>query len=119
MAQEEWEKLPPGMSDSRRDPRRVVQVAGNYRARNQVGGARDIWIKNISETGCQFFDKFSILEVDTSILFRIGNVGPIAAQVRWRDRFIVGIRFDQPLYPSVLEHIVATMDLGDSQALEA
>ncbi|GMM93377.1 PilZ domain-containing protein [Qipengyuania sp. MTN3-11] len=103
-------------SESRREPRHVVQVAGNYRARNRGGGTKDIWIKDISETGCRFFDKFSILEVGSSILFRVGNVGPISAQVRWREKNVVGIQFDQPLYPSVLEHIVATMNIGQADA---
>lgn len=101
-------------TDARRDPRHVVQVAGNYRARARTGGSKDIWIKDISETGCRFFDKFSVLETDSSLLFRVGNVGPIAAQVRWREKSIVGIQFDQPLHPSVLAHIVATMDLGET-----
>lgn len=95
-------------SNQRREPRHVVQVAGRYRAR--VGTARDIWIKDISETGCRFFDKFSVLSVDTNITFRVGTIGPIPARVRWREQSVVGIEFDTPLYPSVLEHIVRTMD---------
>lgn len=99
------------VADHRNDPRHIVQVAGKYRARARNGGSRDIWIKDISETGCRFFDKFSVLETGTSILFRVGNVGPISAQVRWREKSVVGIRFDQPLYSGVLGHIVETMDL--------
>lgn len=44
----------PDASNQRREARHVVQVAGRYRSR--VGTARDIWIKDISETGCRFFD---------------------------------------------------------------
>ena len=102
------------MSDSesengmRREQRHVVQVAGRYRSR--VGVSRDIWIKDISETGCQFFDKFSVLEIGSTILFRVGHIGPISAHIRWRDKSTVGVEFEQPLHAGVLNHIVKTMD---------
>ncbi len=102
------DKETPGASNQRREPRHEVQVAGRYRSR--VGSARDIWIKDISETGCRFFDKFSVLPVGTGITFRVGTIGPIAARVRWREKSVIGIEFDNPLHPSVLEHIVRTMD---------
>lgn len=99
---------PQDAPNQRREPRHEVQVAGRYRSR--VGASRDIWIKDISETGCRFFDKFSVLPVDTNITFRVGSIGPIPARVRWREKSVVGIQFDTPLHPSVLEHIVRTMD---------
>ena len=95
-------------SNQRREPRHEVQVAGRYRSR--VGTSRDIWIKDISETGCRFFDKFSVLPVDSSITFRVGTIGPISAKVRWREKSVIGIEFDSPLHPSVLDHIVRTME---------
>ncbi len=98
-------------SNQRREPRHVVQVAGRYRSR--VGTARDIWIKDISETGCRFFDKFSVLPVDSNITFRVGSIGPISAKVRWREKSVIGIEFENPLYPSVLEHTIRTMDEPD------
>lgn len=104
--------------EGRRDPRRAVQIVGHYRARAHMSGARDIWIKDISETGCRFFDKFSTLAEGGGIIFRIGNVGPISAQVRWRDQYVVGIQFDRPLHPSVFDHIVKTMNLDSADPLD-
>ncbi|MBL4897490.1 MAG: hypothetical protein JKY75_11685 [Erythrobacter sp.] len=60
----------------RRETRHTVTVAGRYRARQ--GGARDVWIKDISEYGCRFFDKFSVLQTEAGILVKVGNVGPAA-----------------------------------------
>lgn len=94
--------------DYRREKRFVVQVAGRYRVRN--GGSRDIWIKDISEYGCRFYDKFSVLEVDTEILIKVGNIGPIPADVKWREGSTAGAEFDHPLHPSVLDHICREMD---------
>lgn len=97
--------------EHRREQRSVVTVAGRYRPRQ--GNARDVWIKDISESGCRFFDRFSIIAVDTSILLKIGNVGPIPAEVKWRDGPVVGAQFLRPLHPSVLAHIVEQMDEGE------
>lgn len=92
----------------RQQERRIVQVAGRYR--NRIGVTKDIWIKDISETGCRFFDKFSVLETGSTILFRVGEIGPISADVKWREKSIVGVKFQQPLHTTVLDHIIRTMD---------
>ena len=97
--------------DSRREPRHTVTVAGRYRPRQ--GAARDVWIKDISEYGCRFFDKFSVLQTHAAIFVKVGNVGPIPANVKWREGYSVGAEFEQPLHPSVLEHIVREIDRGD------
>ena len=97
----------------RRETRHTVTVAGRYRARQ--GGARDVWIKDISEYGCRFFDKFSVLQTEAGILVKVGNVGPIPADVKWRKGHVVGAEFEQPLHPSVLEHIIREMDQGEEK----
>jgi len=98
--------------EHRREDRYVVQVAGRYRARH--GDSRDVWIKDLSEYGCRFFDKFSVLTVGSRILIKAGNVGPIPADVKWRDGSTVGAEFENPLHPSVLDHIVRFMDESDA-----
>ncbi|WP_171033093.1 PilZ domain-containing protein [Qipengyuania marisflavi] len=92
----------------RREERHHVQVAGHYRARQ--GGKRDVWIKDISEYGCRFFDKFSVLDDGSNILVRVGNIGPIPAIVRWREGSVVGAQFERPLHPTVLSHIMRELD---------
>ena len=98
-------------SDNRREARHVVQVAGRYRSKH--GQSRDVWIKDISEYGCRFFDRFSVLEVDSTILVKVGNIGPIPTEVKWREGSTVGGQFEKPLHASVLGHIVREMDRGD------
>ena len=96
------------VNEHRREARHNVNVAGRYRARSS--GARDVWIKDISEYGCRFFDKFSILETGKPILVRVGQIGPIPAEVKWRKGSVVGAEFETPLHPSVLAHIIKHMD---------
>ncbi len=99
-----WEVM-----EHRREDRHIVHVAGAYRARH--GMSREIWVKDVSEYGCRFFDKFSILELESVVLVKMGNIGPIPAEVRWRDGSDVGVRFEKPLHPSVLEHIARFMSV--------
>lgn len=77
------------------------------RYRKGTGVRFDIAIRDLSEYGCQFADLVGRVQVGDEITIRIGQVGPIAAQVKWIERRQVGVQFDQPLYPSVLDHIIA------------
>lgn len=98
--------------DLRREQRHMVHVAGRYRPRH--GNSRDIWIKDLSEYGCRFFDKFSVLELGKQILVRIDYIGPIPAEVKWRDRSNVGVEFESALHPSVMTHIIRELDQRDA-----
>ena len=68
----------------------------------------DVNIKNLSEYGCHFTDLIGRLQPGEEITLRIGDVGPLAARVRWTEDHRAGVEFDHPLYPAVLDHIVAT-----------
>lgn len=94
--------------EQRREERFLIQVAGRYRPRH--GGSRDIWIKDLSEYGCRFYDKFSILETGSTILVKIHNIGPIPALVKWREASVAGVEFEKPIHPGVMEHIIREMD---------
>lgn len=96
------------VNENRRENRMTVDVAGRYRSKH--GQSRDIWIKDVSEFGCRFFDRFSVLEVGTHLLVKLGNIGPIPAEVKWREGSTVGAEFDNPLHITVLDHIVREMD---------
>lgn len=99
---------PPEESDeSRHNERHKVGIDGRYRCGRGV--SRDVWITDISETGCRFYDRFGNMAPGTDITIRIGPVGPIDAQVRWLEQHVNGVEFLQPLHVSVFEHIVANL----------
>ena len=95
-------------------PRRTLRGHGRRTPSTAPGGTLDVCVKDISEYGSRFFDKFAILSTNTAILVKVGHVGPIAADVKWRDGHIVGAEFEQPLHPSVLEHIIREMDQSEA-----
>lgn len=91
--------------DLRREKRYSIAVAGHYR--RGTGVRFEIAIRNLSEFGCQFSDYAGRLDEGAEISVRIGAIGPIGAQVKWIRARQVGVEFEQPLYPSVLDYILA------------
>ena len=98
--------------DLRRDKRYSISVAGRYR--RGTGVRFNIAITDLSEYGCQFADLVGRVHPEDKISIRIGEIGPIDAQVRWVERRQVGVQFANPLYPSVLEYIIAQGGTNDA-----
>ncbi|MFN3509953.1 PilZ domain-containing protein [Tsuneonella troitsensis] len=91
------------MTDARITDRHPLEVWGSYKA--ATGPRREIPIKDLSETGCRFFDKFSSLQPGMEITMRIETIGPFVATVRWQDSGYVGVEFQQRLYGPTFDHI--------------
>jgi hypothetical protein len=85
-----------------------ISIVGTLRTGS---GKREVTIVDLSEQGCRIFDRLGYLSSNLAVTIKIGPVGPIDATVRWQDQPYAGIRFDNPLYPAVLEHIRAHCDL--------
>ena len=84
---------------------------GRYRTGN--GRVHDVQISNLSLTGCRMYQNHSWLDVDDTISLRIEVIGPILSIVRWKDRTEMGVQFENPLHPSVLDHLAAHFDQKD------
>ncbi len=86
-----------------RPKRASVGLQGKYRRGS--GTARDVWITDLSQSGCRFYDKFGTMKPGTAITLRLGEFGPIPAVVRWWDNHTNGVEFLEPLHISVFEHV--------------
>lgn len=100
----------------REKARTAVGIQGRYRSGSGV--PRDVWVTDLSQNGCRFFDRFGTMQKGKSITIRIGNVGPIPATVRWWDNHVNGIAFDQPLHDSVYAHICANLSETPPEEIE-
>lgn len=76
-----------------------------------ANGSRDVTILDLSESGCQFHAPMSHLKIDERLTVKLGPVGPVEATVRWHRGDKLGVQFNSPLYPSVLDHIRDHFDL--------
>jgi hypothetical protein len=99
--------IPEDDSSNRRTERKPVGIEGRYRTGSGV--PRDVWITDLSRTGCRFFDRFGTMQRGKPITIRIGSIGPLPAVVRWWNNHVNGVEFEQPLHESVYDHLVASM----------
>ena len=83
--------------------RKQVGLQGRYRRGSGV--PRDVWVTDLSRTGCRFYDRFGTMKPGTPITIRLGSFGPIPAIVRWWDNHTNGVEFVEPLHVSVFEHV--------------
>ncbi|RIV89039.1 PilZ domain-containing protein [Aurantiacibacter zhengii] len=90
--------------------RHDISIMGTLRTGT---GKREVTIVDLSERGCRILDRMGFLSPDLGVTIKIGPVGPVDATVRWQDRPYAGIRFNNPLYPAVLDHIRTHFDLRD------
>lgn len=85
----------------RGEPRFDVTLIGRIYG---SGGSREVTIFDLSTRGCRAED-YSHAKPGSLVTIKIGTVGPIGAVVRWRRDNFVGLKFENPLYPAVLENI--------------
>ena len=94
-------------------PAETSKQAGRSEARHGVtivgrvyghGGSREATIFDLSSHGCRVEDR-SLARPGSRVTIKIGSIGPLGAVIRWRTDEMVGLKFESPLYPSVLEHI--------------
>ena len=68
------------------------------------GGSREVMIYDLSTHGCRVKDNLQA-KPGSFVSIKIGQIGPVAAVVRWQHDAFIGLKFENALYPSVLEHI--------------
>ena len=85
----------------RDEPRYPVTVIGRLYGSQ---GSREVTIFDLSTRGCRVEDH-SRAHPGSLVTVKLGAVGPIAAVIRWRRDHFVGLKFETPLYPAVLENI--------------
>ena len=91
------------MVEARKQARHPLEVWGRYRTSSGV--RRDIPIKDLSETGCRFYDRFSALAPGDQVSIRIETIGPFNATVKWQSEGYVGVAFHDRLYGPTFDHI--------------
>ena len=94
----------------RLEPRRPTKTNAHYR--HGTGQRNDVRVLDATERGCHIFDKWGGLPVGRCLTITIGNIGPLAATVRWRNEHHFGIEFERPLYGPVLDHVLAQVGQG-------
>lgn len=97
-----------GAADLRRFAREKLTAQGSMRF---GGRGFKVAMENLSEQGCQFWlPRQEGLPKGASIQLYIESIGPFAATVRWAREGWIGVEFELPVYPPVLNYIRGQFD---------
>lgn len=99
----------PRSATERVEQRHGLTLAGRVFT---ASGSREVTVLDLSERGCRFRDATGRLFEGARMTIKLGEVGPIEAMVMWTDGTFVGVRFANALYPSVMQHIRASVDFS-------
>jgi PilZ domain len=67
-----------------------------------------IAVRDLSVTGFRCETSFN-LKVGKTVWLTIPGLGPLEAEVKWKDKFQFGCSFASPLHTAVLDHIARQM----------
>lgn len=82
----------------------------NVRCRIAPGQSPEVWLTEISLTGCQIGVREGLLTEGRYVVIKAQGLEGLPGTVRWSLGEAAGIEFEQPLHPAVLAHL-----LGGSQ----
>lgn len=98
----------PGKADAESaNQRRAPRVGTRLKADVRRSGTVRVHatVTDMSMTGFRL-ECDERLPIGAAIWVRIGQLSPLEAKVVWRDGYLAGCAFTNPLHPSVLDHIV-------------
>lgn len=102
---------------SRSSERTAVKAACSYRI--GAGIMFPARLVDLTAEGARLEGISRRLQVRDRLTLRFGGLAPIDAQIQWVERGReAGVRFLQPLYPSVYLQVVASIDKGKVPKLE-
>jgi hypothetical protein len=89
-------------NEARRTERYDLMFQASLR---ETGSTRfNIVIKDLSVTGFRCETSFN-LKVGKTVWLTIPGLGPLEAEVKWKEKFLFGCSFISPLHTAVLDHI--------------
>ncbi len=98
--------------------RSSVKASCSYRIGSGI--AYPARLVDLTEGGARLEGVSRGLNLGDRLTVRFGGLAPIEAEIQWLERGIeAGLRFLQPLYPSVYLHVLATLQKGKTPDLES
>lgn len=82
--------------------RKPVAMSGTLRT---PYGRQNVGLSNLSLMGCRIEAVFMTLTVDQRIVLRPDGLEGLNATVSWSSGPAAGLKFDNPLHPSVVDHL--------------
>lgn len=90
--------------ERRRDGRQRIHMS--VRCRIAPGQSPEVWLTEISVTGCQIAIREGLLTQGQHVVVKAQGLEGLPGRVRWVLNESAGIAFEQPLHPAVLTHLL-------------
>lgn len=90
--------------ERRRSKRRCTN--DEVRCLTSNGPLPEVWLVDLSTSGCQVVMRNGILRLGQSLLIRPESIEALAGTVRWINKDRAGIEFAFALHPSVFDHLL-------------
>ncbi len=86
----------------RKEDRKTLALDAKFKAQHD---RRDVLIADLSRNGCRLVSGGLHLPVGQGILLRPQGLQSLAAVVRWSMDGAIGVEFETPLHPAVVDHL--------------
>lgn len=77
------------------------------RCRVSFGNSAEVWLLDVSTTGCRVFGRAGLLRLDQTVIIRPHGLEPQSGTVVWVAGEQAGVHFEHPLHPSVVDHLTS------------
>jgi len=106
MASSKHARLSNRPEKERAEERTAVSISGRCRAGDR--DIQDVLVMDLAAQGCRLLGLSVGVTKNDPLELWLGEVGPVAARLKWVKRGSLGIEFDSPLDAAVLEGLAAT-----------
>jgi len=80
-------------------------VAMNGRCRTAIGSREFVALVNLTSDGCCVMTKRAVLRTGLRVVLQPETLTGLGAEVQWTKGYLAGLRFENPLYGPVYEHL--------------
>ena len=105
MASSKHARLSNRPEKERAEERTAVSISGRCRAGDRE--VQDVLVMDLAAQGCRLLGLSVGVTKNDALEVWLGDVGPVAARLKWVKRGSLGIEFDSPLDAGVLESLAA------------
>jgi len=106
MASPKHARLSNRPEKERADERTAVSISGRCRAGDR--DLQDVMVMDLAAHGCRLLGLSVGVTKNDPLELWLGELGPLAVRLKWVKRGSLGVEFDTPLDPAVLECLAAS-----------
>lgn len=89
----------------------------NARCRVSLGNSAEVWLLDLSTSGCRLFGRAGLLRLGQAVMIRPEGLEAHAGTVMWVSGEQAGVHFEQTLHPAVVDHLTSAKPPSQPKAV--